>query len=119
VKQYINEAKRMQQLAGIINEDLESDIKGDLEKVSGRPVIDIDPYVEKAMKSGKAVEITPETKLEVGDALVRMVDEIYATIVGVKGDTYLLKFSFDYEDEKPIRKPRRELEDYWLLYNKK
>jgi hypothetical protein len=40
MKQQLNEVKRMQQLAGIISEDLAGDIRKDLEKVSGLSVAD-------------------------------------------------------------------------------
>jgi len=54
MKQQLTEVKRMQKLAGILKEDLESDIRQDLQKVSGisLPATE-DPEYLKAAKKGR------------------------------------------------------------------
>ena len=73
---------------------------------------------KKEFKAGKWTRITPQTKLKVGDEIVRMNDLLFADIVKIDGDKILLHFAADYYDDKPTKKTRDVLEDYYLLMNK-
>jgi uncharacterized protein YjeT (DUF2065 family) len=59
MKQQLSEIKRMQKLAGIINEDLTSNIKSDLEKVSGLgPILDpvkVKEVAKELVKTSKKI----------------------------------------------------------------
>lgn len=77
-----------------------------------------DSRAQKVFKSGKWTRITPQTKLQVGDELVRMTDITFADIVKIEGDKFFLHFAIDYSDEKPTKKSRHVLEDYYLLMKK-
>ena len=78
-----------------------------------------DVRAKKPFKAGKWVRITPQTKLKIGDELVRMGGLDFADIVKIEGTNYLLHFDADYADDKPTKTPRKSLEDYWLLIQKK
>jgi hypothetical protein len=74
-----------------------------------------DYNAQKEFKAGKWTRITPQTKLKVGDEIVRMNDLLFADIVKIEGDKILLHFAMDYMDDKPTKKTRDVLEDYYLL----
>ena len=74
MKQSINEVKRMQQLAGIINEDLASDIETDLEKVSGN--LDRDIRTDLGKVSGQKTIIDPVKVKEVAKGLLKLSRQI-------------------------------------------
>ena len=112
MKQQLNEIKRMQQLAGIDSEDLESDIRGDLEKVSGIALPDLTFTAKILLKKGKIKPITPETKLKVGDwILLGRGMDWEAQIIKISGNQYTL----DYGEAGKGRRPRTQLENFWFL----
>ena len=78
-----------------------------------------DSRAEKYFKTGKWVRITPQTKLKVGDELVRIHDITFADVVKIDGNKTFVTFAADYADDKPTKKTRDVLEDYWLLMKKK
>jgi hypothetical protein len=73
------------------------------------------PRGQKTFKAGKWVRITPQTKLKVGDNLVRISTLDFADIVKIEGTNYFLHFEADYEDDKPTKMPREALENGWFL----
>lgn len=73
---------------------------------------------KKGFKAGKMLRITPQTKLKVGDEVASIKSTEFATIQKIEGDTYLLTFAADYSDDKPVKKKRDILEDYYLLMKK-
>ena len=73
---------------------------------------------KKGFKAGKMLRITPQTKLKVGDEVVAIKSTEFATIIKIEGDTFLLSFAADYADDKPVKKKRDILEDYYLLMKK-
>ena len=73
---------------------------------------------KKGFKAGKMLRITPQTKLKVGDEIAAMKDLMFANIVKIEGDKFFLSFAADYYDDKPIKKTRDLLEDYYLLIKK-
>ncbi len=77
------------------------------------------PGAKKELKAGKWTRITPQTKLKVGDEIVRMGDVFFGDIVKIEGNIYHIHFAIDYADEKPTKKTREVLEDSYLLISKK
>lgn len=74
-----------------------------------------DSRAEKDFKAGKWTRITPQTKLKVGDELVRMYDITFVDIVKIEGDKIFLHFAADYAEDKPTKKTREVIQDYYLL----
>ncbi len=73
----------------------------------------------KPFKAGKWVRITPQTKLKIGDELVRIAGLDFADIVKIEGTNYFLHFEADYADDKPTKLSRETLEKVWFLIQKK
>ena len=78
-----------------------------------------DSKAKKELKAGKWTRSTTQTKLKVGNEIVRMGDMMFAEIVKIAGDKVFLQFDIDYADEKPIKKTREQLEDNYILTSKK
>jgi len=74
-----------------------------------------DPRAQKDFKAGNWIRITPQTKLKVGNEIVRMGDIWFGEIAKIEGDKFFIRFDADYADEKPTKKKREQLEDYYLL----
>jgi hypothetical protein len=77
-----------------------------------------DSRAQKDFKSGKWTRITPQTKLQVDDEIVRINDIMFAVISKIEGDKVFIQFAIDYDGEKPTKKSREVLEDYYLLIKK-
>ena len=69
----------------------------------------------KPFKAGKWVRITPQTKLKVGDNLVRIAGLDFASIVKIEGTNCFLRYEADFADDKPTKMPREALENGWFL----
>ena len=77
-----------------------------------------DDDAKEEFKAGNWVRVVPQTKLEVGNKLVRMNDMTFAEIVKIKDDKVFLQFDIDYADEKPTEKTREEIQDNYLYKSK-
>jgi hypothetical protein len=77
------------------------------------------PSVKKELKAGKWSRITPQTKLKVGDEIVKMGNIWFGTIVKIKGDNYYIRYDADYAEDKPTKASRRALEGLFALMRKK
>jgi hypothetical protein len=77
------------------------------------------PGVKKELKAGKWSRITPQTKLKVGDEIVKMGNIWFGTIVKIEGDNYYIRYDADYAEDKPTKASRRALEGLFALMRKK
>jgi len=97
MKKNLNEIKRMQQLAGLINESQLNEDFGDV--------------AQDALESGDAVRITPKTKIKVGDRILSL-NGAGAEVIGIMGDKY--KIEWDMDGDRSQRS-RANLEKYFLI----
>jgi hypothetical protein len=98
-------------------DDLITYIKNDLDP-TGAPNW-ASPAVKKEIKAGNWSRIMPQTKLKVGDEVVRMKSTWFGKIVKINGDKYYIQFDADYAEDKPTEASRRELEGLFALMRKK
>ncbi len=98
-------------------DDLIAYIKNDLDPT--RAPNWASPAVKKEIKAGKWSRITPQTKLKVGDEVVRMKSTWFGKIVKINGDKYYIQFDADYADEKPTEFSKTNLVDLFALMKNK
>ena len=106
----------------LLKEDLESDIRKDLEGVSGIKLNKstevpefADSDIKKELETGEIQRITQKTKLKVNDRVINMANNVGAYIVSISGNDYKLTFDFDEPNKRPTKKSRIELEKYFAL----
>lgn len=76
-----------------------------------------DSRTDSLVKSKKWLRITPQTKLKVGNDILRM-DMIFAQIKKIDGNNYYVVFDMDSIDDKPTKVNRDVLEKAYLVKNK-